>query len=124
MLHLQHLGDSGEPLALVHGNAPPGSLLPLAERLSDAFRVIVVRRAGFGGSASIPAMGPAQTTDAILDALQGAGAERFHLVGHSYGAYLAMMIAERAPQWVSRLSLLAPLAHLEREEAAVMRADR
>ncbi len=45
---------------------------------------------------------------AALGYMEQAGLDRAHLVGHSMGGLLAMMIAERAPDRVASLTLIAP----------------
>ena len=44
----------------------------------------------------------------VIEALDGLGAERFILVGHSFGGGIAAAIAERIPARVAALTLLAP----------------
>jgi pimeloyl-ACP methyl ester carboxylesterase len=99
---------SGEPLVLLHGGlvdarffAP--NLGPLAER----FRVYTPERRGHGHTPDVP--GPisyqlmADDTIAFLEAVVGEPAD---LVGHSDGAFVAMLAAMQRPELVKRLVLI------------------
>jgi pimeloyl-ACP methyl ester carboxylesterase len=100
---------SGEPLVLLHGGlvdarffAP--NLGPLAER----FRVYTPERRGHGHTPDVP--GPityqlmADDTIAFLEAVVGEPAD---LVGHSDGAFVAMLAAMQRPELVKRLVMIS-----------------
>jgi pimeloyl-ACP methyl ester carboxylesterase len=100
---------SGEPLVLLHGGlvdarwfAP--NLAPLAER----FHVYTPERRGHGHTADVD--GPityqlmADDTIAFLDAVIGGPAD---LVGHSDGAFIAMLVAAQRPDLVHRLVMIS-----------------
>src|SRR4051794_14094457 len=101
-------GD-GAPLVLLHGGlvdtrwfAP--NLVPLAER----FHVYLPERRGHGHTADVD--GPityqvmAEDTIAFLDAVPGRPAD---LVGHSDGAFVAMLVAIQRPDLVNRLVMIS-----------------
>jgi pimeloyl-ACP methyl ester carboxylesterase len=72
------------------------------ERMTDVSVLTYQRRIGsetFGFTAD---------ADAVLLALRQAGAERVHVVGHSWGGILALEMARRAPAAVRSLALLEP----------------
>src|SRR4029450_3579230 len=101
-------GD-GEPLVLLHGGlvdarffAP--NLGPLAER----FHVYTPERRGHGHTPDVE--GPityqvmADDTIAFLDQVVGAPAD---LVGHSDGAFVALLVAMQRPDLVHRLVMIS-----------------
>jgi pimeloyl-ACP methyl ester carboxylesterase len=98
--------------------------------LADAAELLIIDRRGFGASPDV------ERSDYEVDAadvaeLVGPGA---HVVGHSYGAVVAMLTAGMRPDRVRSLTLIEPSAHraatrdpvvaaaLERMRAAVARA--
>jgi pimeloyl-ACP methyl ester carboxylesterase len=91
----------------VHGSLSWGTFAFRAQRaLADSRALVLPDRRGYGGS---PASGAA---DFDIDAgdigpLLGDGA---HLVGHSYGAVIALLIAARRPAAVRTLTLVEPAA--------------
>jgi pimeloyl-ACP methyl ester carboxylesterase len=100
---------SGQPLVLLHGGlvdarwfAP--NLAPLAER----FHVYTPERRGHGHTPDVP--GPityqlmADDTIAFLDTVVGEAAD---LVGHSDGAFVAMLVAMQRPELVNRLVMIS-----------------
>lgn len=101
----------GEPVLLIHGSHVAGAFLPLMREpdLAGSFRLIRYHRRGFAGS--VRHTGPfsieQQAQDALLP-VQMLGIERFHVVGHSYGAVTAVQLAVQAPQAVHSLVLLEP----------------
>jgi len=101
-------GD-GDPLVLLHGGLVDSrffepNLGPLAER----FHVYLPERRGHGHTADVD--GPityqvmAEDTIAFLDAVLGRPAD---LVGHSDGAFVAMLVAIQRPDLVNRLVMIS-----------------
>jgi pimeloyl-ACP methyl ester carboxylesterase len=101
----------GEPVLLIHGSHVADSFLPITREpaLAERYRLVRYHRRGLGRSA--PHTGPftieQQARDARLLAEQ-LGLERFHVVGHSYGAVTAVQLALDAPSAVRSLVLLEP----------------
>jgi pimeloyl-ACP methyl ester carboxylesterase len=102
----------GTPIVFVHGAVMRDFLVPLADELTRRgdHQVIHYGRRGHGGRGL-----PAEATDitgqmhdvlAILDAL---GIEKAHVAGHSFGGYIAMELATRAPARLLSALLLEPL---------------
>lgn len=100
---------SGEPLVLMHGGLVDArwfepNLAPLAER----FHVYVPERRGHGHTPDVP--GPisyqlmADDTVAFLETVVGGPAD---LVGHSDGAFVAMLVAMQRPELVNRLVMIS-----------------
>ena len=100
---------SGDPLVLLHGGLVDArffepNLGPLAER----FHVYTPERRGHGHTPDVP--GPityqlmADETIAFLEKVVGEPAD---LVGHSDGAFVAMLAAMQRPELVNRLVLIS-----------------
>jgi pimeloyl-ACP methyl ester carboxylesterase len=102
---------AGEPVLLIHGSHVADSFLPLTREpaLADRFRLIRYHRRGFAGSASHrgPFSIEQQARDALLP-MQQLELDRFHVVGHSYGALTAIQLALEAPHAVKSLVVLEP----------------
>src|SRR4051794_38237412 len=91
---------SGQPVVLLHGSACSGrQWRDLTGRLEDRFRVLAPDLHGHGESDAWP--GPAPLTlageAAIVAALANLAGEPIHLVGHSYGAAVALHFAQAHP---------------------------
>ncbi|MFZ2068258.1 MAG: alpha/beta hydrolase [Xanthobacteraceae bacterium] len=108
-LHYIERGD-GEPLVLLHGN---GSMIQdfvssgLLEKAAHKYRVIVFDRPGFGFSdrPRLTIWTPEAQAELIHKALRQIGISDAVVLGHSWGASVAIALALRAPALVSRLVL-------------------
>jgi pimeloyl-ACP methyl ester carboxylesterase len=107
-------GIQGEPVVLLHGGfANADSWMLQAPALKAAgFRVYVPERRGHGRTPDVE--GPityglmADDTIAYLDTVIGGPA---HLVGWSDGAVVALLVAMRRPDLVSRMVLVGQYFH-------------
>lgn len=111
-VHMREAGEAGAPrVLLIHGaNANLRELwTPFAETLTEDFRVIAMDRPGLGYS-SRPKRARTLAVQADLAAavLRESGGEPAIIVGHSYGAAVALRLALDAPHLVRGLVLLAP----------------
>ncbi len=101
----------GEAVVFIHGVGVADSGLPLAVEpvLRDHYRVVRYRRRGYAGSTPIHApvsiAEHAQDCRGLLDALD---VRQAHVVGHSYGAFVALQLAADSPGVVSSLALFEP----------------
>jgi pimeloyl-ACP methyl ester carboxylesterase len=100
---------SGEPVLLIHGVLVADGLRPLVgeDCLAERYRLVVYHRRGVAGSDGVPS--PFTITDQAADAaalLGELGMERAHVVGHSYGAAIALQLAADEPEVVQTLALL------------------
>jgi pimeloyl-ACP methyl ester carboxylesterase len=104
MLAVERLGD-GPPIVLVHGDIVGPSLTWRKQReLAERWTLIIASRPGFGESP------PLERNDFEVEAsmfaeLLGDGA---HLVGHSYGAVIALLAAAAQPEAVRSLTVSEP----------------
>ncbi|HME37565.1 MAG TPA: alpha/beta hydrolase [Steroidobacteraceae bacterium] len=123
-LHVVERGQ-GPAVLLVHGLA--GQLCHftygIVDQLAAHYRVVAVDRPGSGYSARIPgasaALGAqADVLAALIDTLQ---LGRTVVVGHSLGGAIALALAQRHPERVAGLALVAPLTHPVTGVAAVFK---
>jgi len=106
-------GPAGaDPVLLLHsGGATSTVWYATVPALLPAHRVYAPDRIGDTGR-SVPNGRPVRRVEDLMDWLDevvtGLGLDRVALVGHSYGAWLALRYALHAPGRVSRLALLDP----------------
>jgi len=104
MLAVERVGE-GPPVVLVHGDIVGPSLTWRKQReLAERWELVIPSRPGFGASP------PLERNDFELEApmfaeLLGDGA---HLVGHSYGAVIALLAAAERPEAVRSLTVSEP----------------
>ncbi len=98
-----------EPVLLLHGQ-PGGARDWQAVAAGLGPRAIAIDRPGWDGS-SAPA-DLAGNARAALAALDGHGARRAVIVGHSFGAAVAAWLAAHHPERVARLVLVSPAANV------------
>ncbi|HRE43585.1 MAG TPA: alpha/beta hydrolase [Terricaulis sp.] len=114
-VHVREAGKAGAPrVLLIHGaNANLRELwTPFADTLAEDFHVLAMDRPGLGYS-SRPKRARTLKVQAELAAavLRERGGEPAVIVGHSYGASVALRLAIEAPQLVRGLVLIAPACH-------------
>jgi pimeloyl-ACP methyl ester carboxylesterase len=98
---------SGERVVCIHGSLSWGTFAFRAQRrLADARALVLPDRRGYGASA---ATGPADF-DVDADDIASLLGDGAHLVGHSYGAVVAMLVAARWPEAVRTLTVVEPAA--------------
>src|SRR3954449_2176634 len=101
MLAVERIGE-GPPVLFVHGDIVGASLTWRKQReLAERWSLIIPSRPGFGETP------PLERNDFELEApmfaeLLGHGA---HLVGHSYGAVIALLAAAERPETVRSLTV-------------------
>jgi pimeloyl-ACP methyl ester carboxylesterase len=110
-LHYVERG-SGVPVIFVHGSVDDyRAFEPQLEALSQYYRVISYsRRYNFPNAASIPSGSHSALVEAadLAVLLRTIGAYPAHVVGHSYGAYTALILAMKHPELVRSLVLAEP----------------
>jgi pimeloyl-ACP methyl ester carboxylesterase len=110
-LHYSERG-SGSPVVLIHGNAVTGddwNTSGVAEQLMRTHRVIIFDRPGFGYSERPHGhlWTASQQAELLHKAMQQLGVERPVIVGHSWGAIVALALAVRHQADMAGLVLLS-----------------
>lgn len=102
-----HEAGTGPRVVLVHGSLMDGRTGFAAQRpLASRFRLVMPDRRGFGMSPDPARPGEDWALDA--DDLVEVLGEGAHLVGHSYGAVSALLVAGRIPHHVRSLCVIEP----------------
>jgi 2-hydroxy-6-oxonona-2,4-dienedioate hydrolase/4,5:9,10-diseco-3-hydroxy-5,9,17-trioxoandrosta-1(10),2-diene-4-oate hydrolase len=109
---------SGPVLVMLHGGGPGASGVANYRQnlpaLAKQFRVVLPDQPGFGGSyrpsqEELDAKSITQiAVDALVEAFDVLGIERFHLLGNSLGGAAAIALAQQHPARVEKLVLMAP----------------
>jgi pimeloyl-ACP methyl ester carboxylesterase len=111
-LAYEDLGPQGTmPLVFVHGwQGDGGTWMPVAERLADRYRTIVIDVRGFGRSNAAPGPYRVETFADDLSALVAAlDLDPLVVIGHSMGGAIAQRFAIDRPDAVEGLVLAAPV---------------
>jgi pimeloyl-ACP methyl ester carboxylesterase len=113
---LVYCEDSGEGpvIVMLHGFASSSFAFRLIRQpLSRSFRVLTIDLNGFGLTQrprKFKSYHHQEQSDLIIELLKSKGIERFHLMGHSYGAVISNCIAEHHPEKVMQVVLVSPPA--------------
>src|SRR5215204_2977666 len=120
--------SSAGPIVLVHGDFGDGfeSWGPSCELIGKRRQTVLIDRPGFGEDlAADTRFTIASEARALLDAVTELAIPSYHLVGHSYGALIALEMAVRQPELVRSLHLIEPpLLDLLPEQPLVQEMDR
>ena len=112
----------GPPVVLLPGTfSDRRTWLKQVGALSDRFRLVLFDPRGTGETPDPgTSFGPDDLADDVLAVMDAAGVERAHLVGHSLGAHLALLLAARWPDRVRRVVAAAPTLHMDAYLLSVM----
>jgi pimeloyl-ACP methyl ester carboxylesterase len=103
-LDLEVIGE-GPPVLLIHGDiVGPESTWRKQRALAGRWRLIIPNRPGFGQSPALE-RNDFEVEAPLFAELLGDGA---HLVGHSYGAVIALLAAAERPEAVRSLTVSEP----------------
>jgi pimeloyl-ACP methyl ester carboxylesterase len=103
-LEVERIGE-GPPVLLIHGSVVGAELTWRKQReLAGRWQLIIPNRPGFGGSPPLE-RGDLEAEAPLFAELLGDGA---HLVGHSYGAAIALLAAAQRPEAVWSLTVTEP----------------
>lgn len=108
----------GTPLLLIHGFPLDHTIWnETASLLKNDFDLILPDLRGFGQSSTLDAQYTlADIADDLAGLLDSLGVEKIALAGHSMGGYVALAFAEKYPQRVSGLGLVASQALADSSE--------
>jgi pimeloyl-ACP methyl ester carboxylesterase len=102
-------GGTGEPVLFLHAAGGAGEWHPFHDKLAArGFEVIAPDHPGFGKSDEFPALD--RIDDLVfhyLDVLDALGLDRPHVVGGSFGGWIAAELAVYAPNQIGSLTLLS-----------------
>ncbi|MFE6052917.1 alpha/beta fold hydrolase [Kitasatospora sp. NPDC056446] len=111
-VHVHRYGAAtGEPVVLLHGHAGhPSNWYPQVAALGEHHPVYAVDTLDDPGRSvqRIVAAGSAENAEWLDEVLAGLGLERVHLVGVSYGGWLALNQAVHAPGRLASVTSLDP----------------
>src|SRR5579883_2000121 len=83
-------GGKGSPLLYLHGGGGGGIWLPFLDKLAQRFDVLAPEHPGFGRSDTPSWLDNlSDLAYFYLDVLEALELERVHLVGHSFGGWIA-----------------------------------
>ena len=110
-LNARIAGHGGSPIVLLHGfGGEISTWLFNQPELATSHRVIALDLPAHGGSDPVPIPDTIEDlADAVAAALQALSVSKAHVVGHSLGGALAILLAERRPELVASLVLIAPV---------------
>lgn len=103
---------SGEAVLLMHCGFIADSFMPLLNEttLTQQYHLINFHRRGYSQSAPVPSpYSMAQQANDALELLRRLDIHSAHIVGHSFGANIAIQLALSAPDVVHSLTLIEPL---------------
>lgn len=109
-LHVTWQGEPGSPrIVLVHGSQwqHPDKNFAHQRVLADQFELALPHRRGYGESTPAQRNADFEPDVGDIHSLLGDGA---HVIGESYGAWVALLVALRWPQQIRSLTLLEPIA--------------
>lgn len=123
---LREHGTAGPRVIVLHGGpGAPGYMAPVARRLAGAFRVLEPFQRGSGGTPLTVARHVADLHALVEERCAG---ERPALVGHSWGAMLALAYAAAHPDGAASLALVGcgtfdPVSRARLESTREARTD-
>jgi len=118
LAHTRHPRTGGEanalPIVLVHGLAESQRVWdPVLEQLCAEADVVTMDLPGFGASRRPRGNWSMEdAADSVVETATALGIDRFVLVGHSMGGGVAIVAADRAPEYVVALGLVSAAGFL------------
>ncbi|WP_085521914.1 alpha/beta fold hydrolase [Tuberibacillus sp. Marseille-P3662] len=126
--HIYKWGNRNKTtLFFLHGMGSTGlSFGELAQYLMADFHVVSIDLPGHGHREALPAEQDYQPTcmvEQLMETVQELGQSEVYLIGHSWGAHLALYFASKYPEWVKGLVLLdgGYLQHDDRPDASLQK---
>jgi len=103
---------AGDPVICIHASASSSAQWrPLIDRLASRFRMLAVDLYGAGRSPRWPDHRPLTLADevALIEPVLAATDTPVHVIGHSYGGAVALMLALAHPERLASLVLFEPV---------------
>lgn len=111
------MAGSGPAVMLVHGFGEDGRVWDYQMKtLQQDYTVIVPDLPGSGGSALLTHTSMELLADCLADIANQEALDKFVLIGHSMGGYIALAFAEKYPQKLKGLGLFHSMAFADSEE--------
>ena len=107
---LEERGERGERVVLVHASAFVSWYVPLVEQLSELSTLRYRRRLRTSGRPGYRPLTVAEDASICARLMNHVGWSTAHIVGHSYGALVALQMAMDSPERVGSVALLEPAA--------------
>jgi pimeloyl-ACP methyl ester carboxylesterase len=104
------LGEGGDRIVLVHASPFVSWYMPLVEQLTDFSTLRYRRRLRHSGDGPYRPLTVAEDAATCARLMDHLGWHAAHVVGHSYGALVALQLAIDAPERVRSVALLEPAA--------------
>lgn len=99
----------GDPLVVLHGAGGPRFSFA-HDALAQRFRVILIEMPGFGDQANDRTRSLSELADTVDRATRALGLDTYHLLGTSFGGFVATHVALNHPERLTTLVLEAPIA--------------
>lgn len=118
-IHAREVGDAGERVVFLHGLFGQGrNFTQVAKALTPEFRSVLVDLPNHGRSGWTEDADYTRMADVLADWLQSTYDGPSHVVGHSMGGKVAMVLALRHPDLVDRLVItdISPVPNLGSKE--------
>lgn len=103
---------AGDPVVVLHGAGGP-RLSRALDRLAERFRVLLFEIPGFGTQVNEKHQSLTELADALTQAMDAVGLDRFHLLGTSFGGAVATHLALTHEDRLISLVLDAPAVFRE-----------
>lgn len=123
-LHVRAYGPAdGPPVLALHGVTGHSARWKIIAEALPHLRILAMDLRGHGRSTWNPPWGIEQHVADALAVLDAAGLSRVAVLGHSYGAAIALHLAHAAPERVERLALLDPALGLDPRDMLLAAED-
>lgn len=113
----------GPPVLALHGVTGHAARWKILADALPHLRILAMDLRGHGRSTWHPPWGIEQHVADALAVLDAAGLSRVAVLGHSYGAAIALHLAHAAPERVERLALLDPALGLDPRDMLLAAED-
>ncbi|MBC8591441.1 alpha/beta fold hydrolase [Wansuia hejianensis] len=98
----------GEPIIVLHGwGANIDTVIPIVNILKDRYKVYAIDLPGFGKSQEPrEVIGSFEYAEIVRKFIKDEGIDRTHLIGHSFGGKLSIILSSKYPEIVNKIVLI------------------